>query len=419
MPGSQQSFFIYYWAPVAAYIPFVFAFGAIVGSFLNVVILRMPEGLNIVTPPSRCPKCNHRLKWHENLPILGWIRLGGKCASCKLPISPQYPMIEALVAIVFTLVYVLYFMVNPRHPHWITDFIPEWSTRLGLENSWPLLILHFVLLAALLAMTVIDARTYTIPIQITWTVTIFAFLVHAIMPVWPAARTPFPLVRSPECVNLAEWTIPLTGPVSFCASVGAMTGLGVSIILMRLNQLRLSFMDFDLWVKEDDQIIDYPHPRRELSWEFDYLAPIVLCLVIGTWIGLRLNASGTTLPLSLGALGGSMLGYLVGAGLVWGIRIFGTLAFGKEAMGLGDAHLLGCVGAVLGWVDPIVIFFMAPFLTIFGMIILAVLSRFLGGLKRYIPFGPWLALATVVTMFCGHWIAQFLSALTGICFVLP
>ena len=74
---------------------------------------------------------------------------------------------------------------------------------------------------------------------------------------------------------------------------------------------------------------------------------------------------------------------------------------------------------MLGWVDPIVIFFMAPFLTIFGMIVIAILSRFVRGLKRYIPFGPWLALATVVTMFCGHLIAKFLGALTGICFVFP
>ena len=82
------------------YIIFVFAIGACVGSFLNVVVWRLPRDESLVTPPSRCPKCGHRLAWFDNLPIVGWIFLRGKCRYCKQPISPRYPIVEASEEIV-------------------------------------------------------------------------------------------------------------------------------------------------------------------------------------------------------------------------------------------------------------------------------------------------------------------------------
>ncbi len=75
-------------------------FGALVGSFLNVVILRLPEeGSSIVFPGSHCPKCKHNLAWYENVPIISYLCLGGKCKSCKVHISMQYPVVELLMAI--------------------------------------------------------------------------------------------------------------------------------------------------------------------------------------------------------------------------------------------------------------------------------------------------------------------------------
>ena len=72
-----------------------FIFGAILGSFINVVILRLPEGKSIVTPPSACPGCGRRLSWFENIPIVSFILLRGRCRGCKEKISWQYPLIEA------------------------------------------------------------------------------------------------------------------------------------------------------------------------------------------------------------------------------------------------------------------------------------------------------------------------------------
>ena len=80
-----------------------FFFGATVGSFLNVVIWRMPRGETVVTRPSRCPWCSTNLKWNDNVPVLGWLMLGGRCRTCRLPISPRYPLVEATMGGIFLL----------------------------------------------------------------------------------------------------------------------------------------------------------------------------------------------------------------------------------------------------------------------------------------------------------------------------
>ena len=79
-------------------------FGACIGSFLNVVIYRLPLGQSIVSPPSRCPKCGYRLQWYDNVPVIGWVLLGGRCRKCKNPISIQYPIVELITALLFVLV---------------------------------------------------------------------------------------------------------------------------------------------------------------------------------------------------------------------------------------------------------------------------------------------------------------------------
>lgn len=75
---------------------FAFLFGAVVGSFLNVCIYRLPAGKSIVFPPSACPACATPIRWYDNIPIVGWLVLGGKCRACRAPISRQYPLVELL-----------------------------------------------------------------------------------------------------------------------------------------------------------------------------------------------------------------------------------------------------------------------------------------------------------------------------------
>ena len=98
---------------------FIFIIGSAIGSFLNVVIYRIPLEKSIISPPSSCPKCGARIKpWH-NIPILGWIMLGGKCAECKEPISIRYPIIEFLSGI---LAVVIYYKLKTLDIFFIIDF---------------------------------------------------------------------------------------------------------------------------------------------------------------------------------------------------------------------------------------------------------------------------------------------------------
>ena len=80
---------------------FSFGLGACIASFLNVVIWRVPRGESIVSPPSHCPKCGAPIRWWQNIPILSWLALGGKCANCRAAISPRYILIELLGGVLF------------------------------------------------------------------------------------------------------------------------------------------------------------------------------------------------------------------------------------------------------------------------------------------------------------------------------
>ena len=98
---------------------FLFIIGSAIGSFLNVVIYRVPLQKSIITPPSSCPKCNTKIKPYHNIPILGWIILKGKCANCKEPISIRYPIIEFLTGI---LAVALYYKLKTIDIFFIIDF---------------------------------------------------------------------------------------------------------------------------------------------------------------------------------------------------------------------------------------------------------------------------------------------------------
>ena len=79
----------------------LFVLGLLVGSFLNVVIARVPHGQSIVRPGSRCPRCGHVLSWYENVPLLSWVALRARCRGCRAPISARYPAVELLTGLLF------------------------------------------------------------------------------------------------------------------------------------------------------------------------------------------------------------------------------------------------------------------------------------------------------------------------------
>jgi len=122
----------------------VILFGLVWGSFLNVVIYRLPLGLNLATPPSTCPRCGTRIRPYDNIPLLSYLLLGGKCRHCRAPISPVYPLVEALTAGAFVLAFF-------HH---------------GREWSWPLLA-TCLFAGALIALGFIDYFHQILPDEIT------------------------------------------------------------------------------------------------------------------------------------------------------------------------------------------------------------------------------------------------------------
>jgi hypothetical protein len=298
-----------------------------------------------------------------------------------------YPIVELFMALVFAGLYVCLFMVDPADSLW-WEGGGSWWTEQQFVRAWPAYVAVAFMLAGLFSMTVIDARTYLIPLAIPVFVTCSALVLWLVQS----------YLASASGLRGLHWPIPGTGWPATGAAVGGMLGLGVSMALVWLGRLRPSFIDYDAYVPEGDTLAEYPHARREMVIELCFLLPILVGIGIGGW---SLSGLEGAPPRWVQAIGGSLLGWLVGGGLVWGVRILGTLAFGREAMGMGDVHLLAAVGAVVGWFLPILIFFLAPFIGLAWTLLLAVLSRFGGGVKRELPYGPHLALATVLLLFAG------------------
>ncbi|HWG57603.1 MAG TPA: prepilin peptidase [Candidatus Acidoferrales bacterium] len=95
----------------------VFLFGLVIGSFLNVCILRIPGGKSIVRPASACPKCGAAIRPYDNIPVLSWVMLGGRCRKCKARISPMYPLVELLTGLLFFACYFA-FGLTPEAAKW-------------------------------------------------------------------------------------------------------------------------------------------------------------------------------------------------------------------------------------------------------------------------------------------------------------
>ncbi|MFL5584337.1 MAG: prepilin peptidase [Gemmatimonadaceae bacterium] len=117
---------------------YVFVVGAAIGSFLNVCIGRWPEGLSVVRPRSRCPKCGHQIKASENIPIVSWLLLRGRCSNCNERISIQYPIVELLVALL-----------------WVAAFLQFGMTFTAFRVA--------VLATVLLGISITDAKHFLIP----------------------------------------------------------------------------------------------------------------------------------------------------------------------------------------------------------------------------------------------------------------
>lgn len=426
--------------PAITQIIFFAAIGACVGSLTNVLVYRMPRGEGVVFPASRCPSCQTKLTWRENIPIFGWLLLRGRCRFCSVRVSPEYPIVESFVAALFALFFALWYLVPSDTTFLgldIGDIAPAWAAN-GLLTTWPAFVVLLVLLGGLVAMTIIDARTYTIPLILTWVPAASALIIHTAHAAWFEINyAPLTEVSPGWFVGAGNrrwftspgwpWTLATPHQSSWLwigASLGGIIGIAISLLLVRFKLIRRSFADYEAWEEkaiaeaeahsespDDDPHlwIRYPNARREMFIESAFASPIVLGMLAGAWALPRfINAPEA--PLWLTVMAGVLLGYLIGGGVVWAVRILGSFAFNKEAMGMGDVHLMAAVGACLGWIDAVLGFFGAAFVGIAYTIAALILG---GKIQRAMPFGPFLAVSTVLVLLGKPWIELALTTILG------
>lgn len=356
----------------------VFALGACIGSFLNVVIHRVPLGMSVNHPRrSFCPHCRSGIPMWLNLPLVSWLWLRGKCRSCGGPISIRYFGVELLTALLFVAV-------------WLT--VPPMAA--------PFL---WVMVALLVAVTCIDAEHLIIPTGLTWAGAVVGL---AACVAWP---------RLPVMGGVADgW-------------IGGLKqgGIGwVSGFLGLWGVVEMGKLAFGRRAMRFEQAVDWSleEPKGEqdpLSFVLDNEATpwwdlftrksdrlIVECSEIrvdgrdvgpGTLV-IREQAvslpDGRELPIAeLASLSGRTT----------------SVVIPREAMGFGDVHLLGMIGAFFGWTGVL--------FSLFAASIYAILWAIAGrvGFGRQLPFGPFLALGALSWVFGGWrlwaWYMEFLGPL--------
>lgn len=383
---------------------FIFVFGCCIGSFLNVVIYRLPREKSLVTPPSACPSCGRHIHFYDNIPLASWLVLGRKCRYCKVSISPRYFIIELLTAVVFLGLFILYFQLDFRD-----------GLKPFLGGGWFIYLLHIIMLGAFIAASGIDLEHWIIPLSICWLVTAAGFI----------GSTAGVYIIDPAMIR--EYSLlPSASANTGAMAVGAIAGLVISFVLIMSGILKRSYEPENSEdsksttpenpeglkdsAKESDELKEQPFNHRlEACREIIFLLPIITCSMAAFWIIREIAPVGawwenfSQHPAVAGLLG-SIWGYFVGCGIVWGIRIFGTLAFGKEAMGLGDVHLMGAAGAIIGPVYVVIAFFVAPF---FGLA-WAGFQMFFKKIRQ-IPYGPFLSLGIFVVIILHDWIREYMS----------
>lgn len=372
---------------------FIFAFGCCIGSFLNVVVYRLPREKSLISPGSTCPACEKPIRFYDNIPLVSWIVLGAKCRHCKTRISPRYFIIELLTGLAFLGGYLLYFYTGVR-------------PAMQVEGGWFIYLLHLILLAAFIAGSAIDLELWIIPLSICWLVTGAGLL--------GSAAGPY-IVAQPEG---AYRLLPVASPATGAIGLGSAVGLAIALVLLKTGLIKRSYEapKEGYWPdapkeqgdekKNETPFGDEPwfNHRLEAFREMVFLAPIITCAVAAHATLTRPGSVATwwaellAVPAAAGFLG-SLFGYFVGCAVIWTTRIFGTLAFGKEAMGLGDVHLMGAAGAVIGPLMVVIAFFIAPF---FGLG-WALFHMFFKKIRQ-IPYGPFLSLAVFTVMIFHDWI---------------
>jgi leader peptidase (prepilin peptidase)/N-methyltransferase len=235
----------------------VFVFGLLIGSFLNVVIYRLPLGESIVFPGSHCPSCNAGIKWYDNIPVVSYaILLRGRCRSCRTHISAIYPAVELLVACLYLVLFIIH------------------EDQFIISGSWLPLIADIVFVSLIVPLVFIDLHHKLLPNAITYPGLVLLLVLRAVAP------DPWILSHTPRLFGLGGaplWAVSLFGSV-----LGALVG-GGTLWLVREAYYRLRHV------------------------EGMGLGDVKMMLMVGAFLGWQL----TLLTIFIGSLLGSLVGVLL------------------------------------------------------------------------------------------------------------
>lgn len=369
--------------------------GALIGSFSNVLIYRLPRRESVAFPPSHCTSCNHRLSPLDLVPVLSWVALRGRCRYCGAPIRPRYPLVELLTAGGYALLAVL---------------LP-WSL------VGPILVGLWALFTLLLVIAFIDAETRTIPDEL----------------VLPGVALGIALGYANRATGAV--TIGLPGPAE--ALLGALLGAGVIALIALLGA----------WVLRRFR------ERRFPEFPVNYQS-VALAAFAGAWVGVTFGVVIGLLSVALNVfarrvvrvpelvtLGGLLVSLVVGvygygpgiipmfqnalaaaggmsllAGVYWAVQYWGQTDaddesedYDPEAMGFGDVKLAALIGAFLGWEQLLVSLAFAVFAGAAIGIVGIVLGR-----GNKLPFAPYLALGALFALLWGDRLIDAYLGLLGV-----
>jgi leader peptidase (prepilin peptidase)/N-methyltransferase len=353
-----------------AFSALAFALGAVVGSFLNVCIYRLPLDLSVNEPRrSFCPSCKKQLKWHQNIPLVSWLFLRGKCANCGAAIAFRYFAVELLTALLFLCVW---------------KFFPL-----------PMAIAYWVFVSLLVAATFIDFEHFIIPDEITIGGTVAGIVASVIVP---------------ELMNTAS-----RGRAILTSALSAALGYVVLWVVLEAGKkvfgkkrIRLEAPTTFTWTRKGDDA-DFVVGEEQGLWS-DYFVRETDQLILHcdkAAIGERdLGAADLRFHYNRLQVGDEPIELDTLDQITGVVR---ELEIPREAMGRGDLKFLACIGAFLGW--------RAVLFSVFaGSLIgsLVGLGTMLIGKRVWsakLPFGPYLALGGLIWMFFGEALVSWYTTL--------
>jgi leader peptidase (prepilin peptidase)/N-methyltransferase len=340
-----------------------FALGCIVGSFLNVCIYRMPLGLSIVSPPSHCPHCKYSIPFYLNIPLVTWLVLRGRCKNCVAPISPRYLIVEFLTGVAFLSCWLKFGDAN--HP------LPSMSLAL----------VYAIFLAGLICATFIDFEHFIIPDEITLGGMAAGFAASVFLPSLHDANS--------------------FGAGMLRSLLGIIAGAGIVYAILRLG--KLLFGRQKLKLPAETKIVfseTCVHlPDKEILYEeLFYRKSDAIVLQAKTAELIDRGYKNVTIELSPSALkigeeeiNPDDVPYLE--------AMSAEIVLPREAMGLGDVKFMGAIGAFIGWQGAVFSLMISSMIGAAVGVVLILMKR--RAWSSRMPYGPYIALAAVIWIFCG------------------